>query len=186
MRPVADPRRGVVEFARLLFCCGHEFGQRRIGQCRPDQHDRRQVGHVNDRREGGVRIVGQFGRQRVRHGIGPDLGEEQRVAVRLLARHGGRGDCAAGTGPVLHDQAAARWRIARSRSPDCATACRPRRPRRPAPAAEPGVRAIAPPDWAKAETVANATIARTAIPTPWRRTRLAKSMALSPPEIYWF
>ena len=51
-----------------------------------------------------MRIVGQLGRERMRHRIGPDLGEEQRVAVRLLARHGGRGDGAAGAGPVLHDQ----------------------------------------------------------------------------------
>ena len=58
---------------------------------------------MHDRREGGVRIVGQLA-ERMRHGIGPDLGEEQRVAVRLLARHGGGGDGAAGTDPVLDDQ----------------------------------------------------------------------------------
>ena len=103
MRPVAQARRGVVELARLLFRRGNEFGQRRVGQRRPDQHHRRQVGRMDDRREGGVRVVGQLG-ERVRHRVGPDLGEEQRVAVRLLARHRGRGDGAAGAGPVLHDQ----------------------------------------------------------------------------------
>ena len=54
--------------------------------------------------EGGVRIVGQRGAEHVRHGVGPDLGEEQRVAVGLLAGDRGRGDGAAGAGTVLDDQ----------------------------------------------------------------------------------
>ena len=103
MRPVAHPGRGVGELARLLFCRGNIFSQCRIGQRRPDQYDGWQVRHMDDRREGGVGVVGQLA-ERVRYGVGPDLGEEQGVTVRLLARHGACREGAAGAGPILHDQ----------------------------------------------------------------------------------
>ena len=59
---------------------------------------------MDDRRERGMRVVGQLGRERVRDGVGPDLGEEQRVAVRLFARNRGGRQRAARAGAVLHDQ----------------------------------------------------------------------------------
>ena len=104
MGPVPDPRRGVVELARLLLRRRDELGERRVGQRGPDQQDRRQIGQMDDRCEGGLRIVGGLRHQHVRDGIGPDVGEEQRVAIRLLARHRGCGDRADASGPVLHDQ----------------------------------------------------------------------------------
>jgi hypothetical protein len=103
MRPIANPRRGVVELARLLLCRGDVFRECGVGQRRPDQHNRRQVCGVDDGRERGVRVIGQFG-ERVRHRVGADVGQEQRVAVRLLARHCGCRKCAAGAWTVLDDQ----------------------------------------------------------------------------------
>jgi hypothetical protein len=104
MRPVARARGRIVELTRLLLRRRHELGQRGVGQARADQHHRRQVCHVDDRRKRSVRIVGQRGREHVRHCVRPDLGEEQRIAVRLLARDGGGGERPARAGPILHDQ----------------------------------------------------------------------------------
>ena len=179
MRPVAQARRGVVELARLLFCRGDEFGQRRIGQCRPDQDDRRQVGGVDDRREGGVRVVGQLGRAcATRRWARPRRGTAcSRPASRAPRRP--RRWCRrrrAGS----RRSAAARWRIAQSRSTGCATACRPRRPRRPSPAAEPGGRAIAPPAGQRPGRRRTRQVARAANAVAWRRARLAKCMTIPP------
>ena len=164
MRPVAEARRGVVELARLLFRRGDEFGQRRVGQRRPDQHHRRQVGGVDDRREGGVRIVGQLGRAcatrrwaRPRRGTAcsrPASRAPRRPRRWCRRRRAGSPRSAAG-----------RWRIAQSRSTGCATAYRRRRPRRPSPAAAPGGRAIAPPIGQRPERRRTRQAATAATPT---------------------
>ena len=97
MRPIARAGRRIIELSRLLLRRGDEFGQRHVGQRRADEHDRRKVGRMDDRREGGVRVVGQFGREHVRHGVGPDL----QPATHALYHNDGKGrfsDVTAGSG----------------------------------------------------------------------------------------
>ena len=84
MRPIAEARGRVIEFTGLLLGGGDEFRQRRIGQRRPDQYDRRQVCCVDDRRKGRVRIVRQFGAEHV-----GERAQDRPVLARLARREGG-------------------------------------------------------------------------------------------------
>ncbi|MBA7687867.1 hypothetical protein ES703_96341 [subsurface metagenome] len=101
MGPVADARGGIVEFAGLLFRRSKQLPQRLVGQRRPHQYDGRQVGDMDDRREGFLGVVCQFRLQGVSGGIGADLGEQEHVTVGIFFRDLRCGQCAAGTGPVL-------------------------------------------------------------------------------------
>ena len=104
MRPVASAGRCVIELARLLLRRGDEIGERLVRQVGADQHHGGQIGDMDDRGEGGVRIVGKLGAEHMRDGVRPDLGEEQVIAIRLFAHDRGGRDGAAGAGPVLDDQ----------------------------------------------------------------------------------